>query len=182
MKYTLGMLTRDPRYLQDDKNIEELYGKESEETVKKAHSGLIIILTDFAKSNITLEMITVVLEELMFPQNKIDMFLKMYSLTVGTLRECLSNIGGGKNLNKHLIAFDWRLDYRVRSSTTSENQPVFLIRLTLKDSAGVESEEEMECDLAGMKDMLFKIEKAEGCLMDAAGISSGEKKKGKRGF
>ena len=173
------MLTRDPRYLAEDNGITSLYEKEGEENVKKGHSGLIIVITELAKSNITLELITVGLEDLAFSQSKIDVFLNMYSLTVGTLRECLSNVGGtGK---KQCIGFDWRLDYRVRSSTTSENQPVFLVRLKLKDGKGVESEEEMECDLAGMKDMLFKVEKAESCLIEAAEIS-GEKKKGKRAF
>ena len=67
------------------------------------------------------------------------------------------------------MGVDWRLDYRVRSSGTGENQPVFLVRLRLKDERGRETVEEMECSLAGMKDLLYKVKQGTASLQEVAG-------------
>jgi hypothetical protein len=61
---------------------------------------------------------------------------------------------------KTLVNFDWRLDYRVRSSGAGENLPVFLCKFRLIGNDGVEVEEEIECNASAMKDMLFKVTQA----------------------
>ncbi|GMH66903.1 hypothetical protein TrRE_jg2801, partial [Triparma retinervis] len=128
----------------------------------------------FARSSSSSESLTQYLEDVPLPSPLITSISTFYTQCYEPLRSLLSHTGilhkpSSSNTNANgkdaMVGFDWRLDYRVRSSGTGENVPVFLCRFRLVDNSGKERVEEMEVGLSGMKDIMYKVNQANKALM-----------------
>ena len=144
--------------------------------VNSAHGGLLMVVTELVRSNASGEELQQILEDApVDDSSRVAMATTAYNEYKPVIREILMNTGDFGT--KKLVGFDWRLDYRVRSSGAGENTSVFLCRFRLMDEDGLETEEEMECDLSGMKNLLYKLNQATAaCKLLEARPPKGSKK------
>ncbi|GMI29907.1 hypothetical protein TrCOL_g1833 [Triparma columacea] len=168
VKCVFGMLTREEKYMGGGP-IEGIEGDcGGKEITAKAHSALTSTIIAFVRTSSTSESFTQYLEDVPLPPPQIASVVSFYSQCYAPLRSLLSHTGTLPNLSNSskdtMVGFDWRLDYRVRSSGTGENVPVFLCRFRVVDNGGNERVEEMEVGLSGMKDILYKVKQANKAL------------------
>ena len=160
LKHVFGYLCRNPNYLTSSLPASLISSDPSAASaITRSESGLLLVISDFARQNAGPEALKSVFEEVPLSSGRSSSLSDAYAQCLPLLRTCLINVGGEFG-GLSLVAFDWRLDYRVRSSGTGENVPVFMTRFTLKDERGEETVREVECSLASMKDMLYKVQQA----------------------
>ncbi|GMI29441.1 hypothetical protein TeGR_g11026 [Tetraparma gracilis] len=158
VKSVFGLLSRDPKHLGNDSSISSLHSSESggAAAVNDAHGGLLTLVTELARCNCSPDQLQQLLEDASLTDpDRVALAVAAYTQCKDGIRETLRNTGDFGD--KKMVGFDWRLDYRVRSSGAGENTSVFLCKFRLMDQKGVESSEEMECDMAQMKDLLYRL-------------------------
>ncbi|GMH75717.1 hypothetical protein TrST_g3062 [Triparma strigata] len=153
------MLCREEKYLDSEVRVKKLVEEGGDEALLTSlHSSLTCLLTLLSSQNSPPDVLTQLLEDLPLPPSHITSLVSTYTSSLPLIRSGLTNTT--TFANRRLINFAWRLDYRVRSSGASMNEPVFLCNFRTVDNEGVEREEEIECGIAGVKDMLFKVGQA----------------------
>ena len=137
------MLTRQEKYLDTDFHLAKL--SETSGTSKtellSCHGSLTTTITMLASQNSPPDILQQLLEDLSLPSSHITSLSNSYTSSLPLVRSSLQNIE--TFTNSRLINFNWRLDYRVRSSGAGENEPVFVCNFKVVDNQGNETDEEV---------------------------------------
>ena len=130
-------------------------------------AGLTTLFLTYTRLSQTSDQLTQFLEDLTLPPLLVSLCVEAYKETRVHLIPLLKKTGLGPEfrVGRKLLGFDYSIIYRVRSSGTGENVPVFLCRFRIMDvKVGGEVEEMMELGLGEMKDMLWKVRQANMAL------------------
>ncbi|XP_068201988.1 COMM domain-containing protein 3 isoform X1 [Palaemon carinicauda] len=135
----------------------------------RCHAALTTLYIEYVKESHSNAVFSSTLEDLNWSTDRIKRAVENLDLCRPVIRSKLASIG---TYPPHIIDVDWKLDYRVRSSTGEEGGgAMYLITLYTEEADGQQGKVTFSCSLSQLTHLVTRLRQASRCIQKYASTS-----------